>query len=485
MVDRYWARSGLLVVASVLLVLVSNELLGAPFGWSAPGREAAGLLVGHGIPLLQLIALAMLTDQLMWALAARRSGAGPATRIPRLALQIVTFLIYGLLFCGVLNQVFGVSMTAMLGASGVIGLILGFGLRGLVADVFSGIALHLDASINVGDWVDLQYRGRDMSGKVLDFAWRTVVLADRADNIVLIPNGEFAGVMVTNRSRPNALSKYDCVLELGAEHDTARVLAILGNALERAVHDGVLAAQPPPYVQVASLKDGVAAYRMVYFVEVGARSPGSYSHMALHYGAQFLKAAGIALTRSEHVEWSRHGGPAQHHLDQPAVRMGVLGSARYLSALSPAELAVIAADTVTARLAAGQALLTAGDPGDSMFVVLEGSLDVVIDGPHGPLEVARLWPGDCVGEMSLFTGEPRSAHVRAREASVTFEVAKHTMAGIFQCNPALAGQIAALIEARRGINDDALQRPAGTPAGVPETPGMLDRIREFFRLGRG
>lgn len=68
MVDRYWARSGLLVVASVLLVLVSNELLGAPFGWSAPGREAAGLLVGHGIPLLQLIALAMLTDQLMWAL---------------------------------------------------------------------------------------------------------------------------------------------------------------------------------------------------------------------------------------------------------------------------------------------------------------------------------------------------------------------------------------------------------------------------------
>ena len=86
MVDRYWARSGLLVVASVLLVLVSNELLGAPFGWSAPGREAAGLLVGHGIPLLQLIALAMLTDQLMWALAAR------------LALQIVTFLIYGLFF---------------------------------------------------------------------------------------------------------------------------------------------------------------------------------------------------------------------------------------------------------------------------------------------------------------------------------------------------------------------------------------------------
>jgi len=46
----------------------------------------------------------------------------------------------------------------------------------------------------VGDWGDLQYRGRDVSGKVLDLSWRTVVLAVRADNLVLIPNGEFAGI---------------------------------------------------------------------------------------------------------------------------------------------------------------------------------------------------------------------------------------------------------------------------------------------------
>ncbi len=124
-----------------------------------------------------------------------------------------------------------------MGASGGIGLILVFGLRGLVADVFSGIALHLDASISVGNWGDLQYRGRDLSGKVLDFAWRTVVLADRGDNPVPMPNGEFAGVMVTNRSRPIPLSKYECVLELDAEHDTARILGSLDNALARAVLD--------------------------------------------------------------------------------------------------------------------------------------------------------------------------------------------------------------------------------------------------------
>ncbi|OBV38233.1 Small-conductance mechanosensitive channel [Janthinobacterium psychrotolerans] len=472
----------MLAVAGILLAFASLEVLGGPFGWLADGREAAGLLAGDGIPLLQLLLLAMLLDQLIWALAAR--GRTLDMRVPRLALQIVTFLIYALFFCGILNQVFGLSMTAMLGASGVIGLILGFGLRGLVADVFSGIALHLDASISVGDWVDLQYRGRDMSGKVVDFAWRTVVLADRADNLVLIPNGEFAGVMVTNRSRPGPLSKYECLLELDAGHDTARILAILDNALARAVQDGLLSAGSAPYTQLAALKDGLATYRMVYFVEVGARSPGTHSHVALQYGAQFLRAAGVPLASSQQVEWRRQDGPERHHLARPEARAGVLAGARYLSALSPQELAVIAAETVTVRTGPGQALLNAGDPGETMFVVLEGSFEVVIDGPHGPLEVARLWPGDCFGEMSLFTGAPRSAHVRARTASVTLEVAKHTMAGIFERNPKLVERIAALIEQRRSVNEDALLRPAGLPAGAPQSPGMLERIREFFRLAR-
>lgn len=477
--NRYWVRTILLAVASGLLALLSYELLGGPIGWNASGRAAAGSVAGDGIPVLQFILLSMLTDQLLWALAAR--GRGPETRVPRLALQILTLLIYMLYVCAALNQVFGQSMTAILGASGVIGLVLGFGLRGLVADVFSGIALHLDASIAVGDWIDLNHRGRDVSGRVVDFAWRTVVLADRSDNLVLIPNGEFAAIMVVNRSRPGGFSKFDCMLELGAEHDEARVLAVLQTALDKAALDGVLAGSPAPYPQVAALKDGAISYRLVYHVQVGPVSPGSASHVVLGYAVQFLKAAGIPVTRSVHSEWSRYAGPGRHHVDQPQARAGMLASTRFLSMLSPAELELIAADVVVARMPAGHAMLAAGAPGDSMFVLSEGSLEVIIDGPNGPLTVASLWPGDCVGEMSLFTGAPRSAHVRTREPSVTFEVGKQTMAGIFERNPALIEHIAALIDARRSANGAALQGPPAAPALV-ESPGMLERIRDFFRV---
>jgi hypothetical protein len=68
--------------------------------------------------------------------------------------------------------------------------------RGLVSEL--GIALQIDASLTPGDWLDFHY-GRDLSGKLLDIAWRTVVMPI-PENIVIIPNGEFAAIMVTNRA---------------------------------------------------------------------------------------------------------------------------------------------------------------------------------------------------------------------------------------------------------------------------------------------
>ena len=126
--------------------------------------------------------------------------------------------------------------------------------------------------------------------------------------------------------------------------------------------------------------------------------------------------------------------------------------------------------------------MQAGDPGDSMFIVSEGSLDVIIATSKGPVIVAQLWPGDCLGEMSLFTGEPRSAQVRTREASVTFEVRKQTMAAIFKRNPSLALRIAETMQARHQSNADARGRVEPSAGAAPSTPRLLASIRRFFQL---
>jgi CRP/FNR family transcriptional regulator, cyclic AMP receptor protein len=67
--------------------------------------------------------------------------------------------------------------------------------------------------------------------------------------------------------------------------------------------------------------------------------------------------------------------------------------------------------TDVVALAAGQALFTEGDAGDSMYVLLAGTADVLLRGKV----VETLATGAIVGEMAIIDDSPRSATVIARE----------------------------------------------------------------------
>ena len=72
-----------------------------------------------------------------------------------------------------------------------------------------------------------------------------------------------------------------------------------------------------------------------------------------------------------------------------------------------------------------QAIVKQGDPSDSIYLILEGSVAVIIDGDaddsHQEMVVSYLNPGDFFGEMGLFGEETRTANLVAR---VPVEVAR-------------------------------------------------------------
>jgi NTE family protein len=87
----------------------------------------------------------------------------------------------------------------------------------------------------------------------------------------------------------------------------------------------------------------------------------------------------------------------------PGQQLGVLEglSADGLDALERAVTEV--------RLPAGALVFGVGDPGDSLYLVRSGLIDVVAQGPAGATRVATIGPGETVGEQSLLSGRPRSA----------------------------------------------------------------------------
>ena len=88
------------------------------------------------------------------------------------------------------------------------------------------------------------------------------------------------------------------------------------------------------------------------------------------------------------------------------------------------------------RLPAGTTLFHEGDLGASMYLVVEGSLQVskrVIEGAERVL--STLGAGQYVGEMSLLTGAKRSATVRTVEASEVIEIDQPTFIDLLRrCN---------------------------------------------------
>ncbi len=81
---------------------------------------------------------------------------------------------------------------------------------------------------------------------------------------------------------------------------------------------------------------------------------------------------------------------------------------------------VIIDASTTRRLAAGERLLGAGAANSSLFIVVEGAVDVMLPGVETPL--VRLGPGECVGELSVIDGHPVSADVVAADATTLLEL---------------------------------------------------------------
>jgi HEAT repeat protein len=81
--------------------------------------------------------------------------------------------------------------------------------------------------------------------------------------------------------------------------------------------------------------------------------------------------------------------------------------------LSPADLKHVAEVASEHAYPAGAAVAEQGEPGDELYILVEGEISVAVAGDgRGETEVARRGVGDYVGEMSLITGEPRMATLR-------------------------------------------------------------------------
>jgi len=157
--------------------------------------------------------------------------------------------------------------------------------------------------------------------------------------------------------------------------------------------------------------------------------------------------------------------------DDRAHLFELLQRAPILSVLEDDELWELALEGRHGSFGRDQELVRQGEPGASLFIIEEGQVVVTEYSREGEVELGVLEAGALFGELSLLTGEPRTATVRAIGPVTTLEIARVDLLPIISRRPEVIAGLSELMLSRRPLASDtevALEVP------------MLDRIRRFF-----
>ncbi len=398
------------------------------------------------------------------------------TAAPELLRQIVSLLVFGLLFGVLCKVVLSFSLPALLTTSAIITAVLGLALQETLGNLFSGIALAIERTVQVGDMV----RTGETIGLVEQLSWRAIKVRTMEGNSLLIPNS------VASRDRLEVFRRGSVpmarLLHVGLEYDAAPARARA--ALEAAVRDlpGV-AAVPPPVCYLHAFRDFAVEYELRYWLDDYARFLDIDARVRERVWYR-LEREGLVIAypviRQHQYRYETPAAP------DPAARiLTAIDHNAFFSPLSSDERRRLAGGARLRRFAEGEIVVREGDTTSSMFLIAEGRAAVSVHGAAAgggvaSRGVAVLAPGSAFGEISLLTGEPRLASVRAMTEATLVEIDKATLAPILESNPSLVEKIGAIVLARRREAADRRAAPEADRAPEPDSFGV--RIARFFGL---
>lgn len=461
-----------LVLALILGIAfgVASTVTGSPITEDTPWLRwlLAGFLAALGV--LGVQALRFFVIDVMFL---RAQGH----RAPALVHAVVSMGLYFVLVLLIAGGIFHQSLTGALATSAAASVVLGLALQDTLGNFFAGIALQIEHPFKLEDVI----RTDEREGRVESFNWRTTTIRTPNSSRIVIPNSVVAREPLEVFPRSEATRR---IVPFPAPFGAVpqRIITLISDAV--AAVPGV-AAHPPPRVRIGDFDASSLRYEVLYWVrdylkvtEIDAQVRERIWYV---YGRN-----NIALP-FPHVDL-RYDPPTEHDTEaseQDRVQAcdQRLDNVELLTPLTDDERRLLAEHARTLRFGPGEQLLHAGRAGSSMFVITSGRVSVSVSAPDGhTIPLAELGPGDVIGEMSLLTGEPRSADVWALDEVEVIEVRRTEMRHVLAENDALAEALARQVSTRRDKRTEAIMHDEEDQRESEETVSLLWKIQHFFDL---
>ncbi|MBD3414966.1 MAG: mechanosensitive ion channel [Candidatus Aminicenantes bacterium] len=415
---------------------------------------------------LLILFLIRLADSFFVIEYERRNRTFPFPRVLHRFLLLVIYL--AVLFI-VLKGVTGVDITPLLATSAILTMILGLALQELLGNIISGMSIHLTKSFSKGDWI----KSGGKEGLVMDTNWRETRIRDLYSNIVVIPNNAIASEILVNYSRPDHRTALTIPIKVSYASPSLSVM----EALRQAASDlPEVTSQPPPEAYIQSYEDFGVSYVLKFWITDYSQKYHILGKVGKLIWYKFRrKGIEIPVPLSDQVQHVFKNlaqvKPEQfpeYHEDQKFQCLLRSSFLRYPGGekageliLSEEEIRTLASKVKKQVFSPGEIVFEQGDKGEGCFIVASGRIKGVVTYEEKGKKYSSeftIHPGEIFGEMSLYTGMPRTASGFIEQETELLEIEAVDFACLLSENPKLAEIIADIVSARNRKNQAFLKK---------------------------
>jgi small-conductance mechanosensitive channel/CRP-like cAMP-binding protein len=432
--------------------------------------------VGAAVVLLSTAFVVALVNRYVWDFYFEQRRQTPIPHFLREVIGGIIFLV-ALLFVLSSGYHAEAQLKGVLAGSGVVAIILGFAGQNFFAGIIAGISIQINRPYKVGDWLQVGER----FAEVMEINWRSTRLRTNDAIYLDIPNNEMVSHAIVNLHYPTEVHAMRIRVGVEYKNPPNRVKDALFRAASTA--DGVLA-EPKVKIFLVDFADFAVIYEIKYYM--GNHSRINEINDAVRTNVWYeLKRQGITIPFPIRTLQVERRAARTVPEDQEEARI-ILRDEPLFECLSDAQIENLVKEARLNYFGRGERVIQEGAEGDSMFVLLRGAAQVSVSRNGSSIPVATLSAGDCFGEMSLLTGERRTATVRAESDCYVMEISKPVMAEVIRDSPDCLERLSELL-ARRKMENEGILKEAVIP---PEQAGkareykasFLKRLQAVFEL---
>jgi small-conductance mechanosensitive channel/CRP-like cAMP-binding protein len=385
------------------------------------------------------------------------------------AVMLVVYLAVGIVS---MRLVFKIDLSAIAITTTVITAAVAFALQNTLTNALSGFSIQSNRLLTTHNWITI--KDKNIFGEIVNVGFRYTTLRTPEQNLVIVPNSIIMQNILVIHGSKDFHDKPTSLVEvmLGYDMPPERAKELLMQVL---LDEPEVLCAPEPQVRLLSLNDSGITYQLRFLIADPARrmpvqdliySRVWYAVNRNGYTFPFPHRQIITAEARLPYEFSREQVAAD------------LRGIELFAMLDESDIQTLAVHAPVKVYGPGENVVRQGDSGSSLFVVLKGELEVLVDG----VAVGNIAQDSFFGEMSLLTGSPRTASVRVLREVWLAEVTKELMEPLLKAHPLIAESLSTILAERERSTKASVSEITAASGTKSRQEFYLSRLKLFFGL---